>query len=86
MVPLTIESLAVIEVASTLVCAWAVTDEEIAVGVPMCGSTGSAAGVTRVDVVVGSRAPVVGIEGDLDAGSARAVGRAREGVRRGGAG
>jgi hypothetical protein len=68
LVPLTVEPPAVIEVASTLACAWAMTDGEIAVGVLGSGDRVSAAGVTRVAVVVGSRAPVVGVEADLDAG------------------
>ena len=37
-----------------------------------------------MDVVVGSRAPVVGADPDRDAGSAWAAGRARVGVRRSG--
>jgi hypothetical protein len=78
-VPLTVELPTVIEVASTLVCAWAMTDPAIVVGVLRSGGAVFAAGVTRVDVMVGSGAPVVGVEVDLDAGSARAMGRARVG-------
>ena len=83
-VPLTVEPPTVIEVASTLACAWAMTDPEIVVRVLRSGGTGSAAGAPRVDVVVDSRAPVVGADPDRDAGAAWAAGRARVGVPRSG--
>jgi hypothetical protein len=83
-VPLLVELPTVVEVASTLACAWAMTDGEIAVGGLRSGGTGSAAGAPRVDVVVGSWEPMVGADPDLDAGSAWAAGSARVGVRRSG--
>jgi hypothetical protein len=83
---LTVEPPTVIEVASTLACAWGITDGDIVVMVLRFGGAVSAAGVVRVDVVLGSREPVVGAEVDLEAGSAWAAGSARVRVRRGGAG
>jgi hypothetical protein len=57
-------------VAVTPACAWAVAGPGGTVSLRRSGGTVSGVGGTRVGVVVGAREPVVGVDADLDAGSA----------------
>jgi hypothetical protein len=81
-----IESASVIVVVPAVAGAWAMADPAVVVGRLTASGPVSEVGADGVGAVVGARGLVVGVDTDLGAGSAGAVGSARAGARRGGDG
>jgi hypothetical protein len=80
------ENASVMVVGPAVAGAWALAAPAVVVGRLPANGPVSEVRVDAVGKVVGARGPVVGVDTDLGAGSAGAVGSARAGARRGGDG